>query len=56
MRGPKDGEILGLEWGMILQISNIISPDEKFLASDDNIPKSRDKYDVLLDTKEVGNS
>ena len=28
VRNPKDGELLGLEWGMILQVSNIIFPDE----------------------------
>ena len=27
VRSPKDGELLGLEWGMILQVSNIIFPD-----------------------------
>lgn len=27
-RSPKDGELLGLEWGMIRQVSNIILPDE----------------------------
>ena len=27
-RSPKDGELLDLEWGMILQVSNIIFPDE----------------------------
>ena len=25
---PKDGELLGLEWGMIPQVSNIVFPDE----------------------------
>ena len=24
VRSPKDGELLGLEWGMIRQVSNII--------------------------------
>ena len=28
VRSPKDGELLGLEWGMIRQVSNIILPDE----------------------------
>ena len=28
MRSPKDGELLGLEWGMIPQVSNITFPDE----------------------------
>ena len=28
VRSPKDGELLGLEWGMILQVSNMIFPDE----------------------------
>ena len=55
VRSPKDGELLGLEWGMKLQVSNIIFPDG-ILASNVNIPKSRIKYDVLLDAKEVGNS
>ena len=36
-------------------ISKIIFPDEN-PASDVNIPKSRIKYDALLDAKEVGNS
>ena len=26
---PKDGELFGLEWGMIPRVSNIIFPDEK---------------------------
>ena len=26
---PKDGELLGLEWGMTLQVSNIINPEAK---------------------------
>ena len=30
VRSPMDGELLGLEWGMILQVSDIIFPDEKF--------------------------
>ena len=55
VRSPKDGELLGLEWGMILQVSNIIFPDE-IPASDVNITKGRIKYDFLLDAKEVGNS
>ena len=49
MRSSKDGELFGLEWGMILQVSNIIFPDE-IPASDVNIPKSRIKY-VSLDAK-----
>ena len=28
VRSPKDGELLGLEWGMIPQVSNIIFPDQ----------------------------
>ena len=28
VRSPKDGELLGLEWGMIRQVSNIILADE----------------------------
>ena len=28
VRSPKDGELLGLEWGMIRQVSNIVLPDE----------------------------
>ena len=28
MRSLKDGELFGLEWGMIRQVSNIIFPDE----------------------------
>ena len=28
VRSPKDGELLGLERGMMLQVSNIIFPDE----------------------------
>ena len=28
VRSPKDGELLGLEWGMIPQASNIIFPDQ----------------------------
>ena len=28
VRSPKDGELLALEWGMTLQVSNIIFPDE----------------------------
>ena len=28
VRGPKDGELLGLEWGMILQVRNMTFPDE----------------------------
>ena len=28
VRSPKDGELLGLEWGMIGQVSNIIFPDQ----------------------------
>ena len=28
VRSQKDGELLGLEWGMIRQVSNIILPDE----------------------------
>ena len=39
------------KWGMILQVSNMI-----ISASDVSIPKSRIKYDVLLDAKEVGSS
>ena len=27
VRSPKDGELLGLEWGMIMQVSNIMFPD-----------------------------
>ena len=53
VRSPKHGELLSLEWGMILQLSNIIFPDEN---SDVNIPKNRINYNALLDTKEVGNS
>ena len=25
---PKDGDLLGVKWGMIVQVSNIIFPDE----------------------------
>ena len=28
VRSPNDGEPFGLEWSMILQVSNIIFPDE----------------------------
>ena len=28
LQSLKDGELLGLEWGMLLQVSNIIYPDE----------------------------
>ena len=28
VRSPKGGELLGLEWGMTIQVSNIIFPDE----------------------------
>ena len=28
VRSPKDGELLGLEWGMMPQVSNIIFPDQ----------------------------
>jgi len=28
VRSPKDGELLGLEWGMILQVGSIIFPGE----------------------------
>ena len=34
-----DGELLGLEWGIILQVSHIIFPDE-IPGSDVNIPES----------------
>ena len=54
MRSSNDGELFRLEWGMVLQVSNIIFPDE-IPMSDVNIPKSRIKY-VLLDAKEVGHS
>ena len=54
MRSSNDGELFRLEWGMVLQVSHIIFPDE-ILASDVNIPKSRIMY-VLLDAKEVGHS
>ena len=54
MRIPKDGELLGLEWGMILQVSNIIFPDENSGVRC-QYSKGSDKY-VLLDAKEVGNS
>ena len=43
--------VSGLEWGMILQVSNIIFPDEN-----SHPPKESDEmYEVLLDAKEVGN-
>ena len=35
VRSPKDGELLGLEWGMIRQVSNIIFPGESS-ASDES--------------------
>ena len=28
VQSPKDRELLGLEWGVILQVSNILLPDE----------------------------
>jgi len=28
VRSPKDGDLLGVKWGMILQVGNIIFPDE----------------------------
>ena len=28
VRSPKDGELLGLEWGIIRQVSNTIFPDQ----------------------------
>ena len=33
VRSPKDGELLGLEWGIILQVSNIIM---KIAVSDES--------------------
>ena len=45
MRSPKDGQLLGLEWGTINQVSNI-------MCADQNIPKGRTQYDVLLDASE----
>ena len=43
MRSPKDGELLGSEKNMILQVSNIICPDQK----------DRTQYDALLNAKEL---
>ena len=42
MRSLKDGELLGLEWGMIHQVSNIIFPDEN-AASRCQYSKESDK-------------
>lgn len=28
VRSPKDGDLLGVKWGMIVPVSNIIFPDE----------------------------
>ena len=54
MRSSNDGELFRLESGMVLQVSNIIFPDE-IPMSDVNIPKSRIMH-VLLDAKEVTHS
>ena len=32
VRSPKDGDLLGVKWGMIPQVSNIIFPDENCAA------------------------
>ena len=56
VQSPKDGELLGLEWGMILQVSNIIFPDENSGLRCQYYKGSDKRYDFLLDSKEVGNS
>ena len=28
VRSPKDGELLSLEWGMTIQVTNVMCPDE----------------------------
>ena len=56
VRGLKDVELLSLEWGMILQLSNIIFPVEKFWRQMSIFQRvGQNNYDVLLDAKEVGN-
>ena len=52
---PRDRELLGLEWGIIRQVSNTIFLI-KIPLSDVNIPKGRTQCDALLDEKEVKNS
>ena len=45
---PNDVDLSGLEWGMILQVNNIIFPYQKSIFQ-----KSWTQYDALLNAKEV---
>ena len=53
---PKDEELLGLERGMIPQVSNIIVPDKNSGVRRQYILKCVTQYDALLESKEVEDS
>ena len=55
VRSPKDGELLGLKWDMVPQVSEIIFPYQNFVLQLSTI-QSAGQNDYILQVKELENS